>query len=205
MKNNTLRLTLPFVMFAAIACKPDEPATTAGYQPGALGGAGGPATGPVVTATPSATAAPTASAPTPVPTTPVPTDPALIAAVTPMLTQLAASQTVAGSKALGAAMVGNVGGVQTLEQQITLQPNKCYSVVAVGMPPISELNVQLLAVTIIPGMAPILATDQDVGASATLGKKPNCYKWALPLPTPVKVVVSAAGGQGVAGAQVFEK
>jgi hypothetical protein len=132
-------------------------------------------------------------------------DPALIAAVTPMLTQLAASQTVAGSKALGSAMVGNVGGAQTLEQQIMLQPNKCYSVVAVGMPPISELNVQLLAVTIIPGMAPILATDQDVGASATLGKKPNCYKWALPLPTPVKVVVSAAGGQGVAGAQVFEK
>jgi len=202
MTHKTLRLTLPFVMLAAIACKKtDEPANTAGYQAGTPGGAGGPATGPIVSATP----APTTSAPTPVPTTPVPTDPALIAAVTPMLTQLAASQTVAGSKALGAAMVGNVGGAQTLEQQIMLQPNKCYSVVAVGMPPISELNVQLLAVTIIPGMAPILATDQDVGASATLGKKPNCYKWALPLPTPVKVVVSAAGGQGVAGAQVFEK
>jgi hypothetical protein len=206
MTNKTLRLTLPFVMLAAIACKKaDEPANTAGYQQGAPGSAGGPATGPVVTATPSATPAPSASAPTPAPTAPVAADPALIAAVTPMLTQLAASQTVAGSKALGSAMVGNVGGAQTLEQQIMLQPNKCYSVVAVGMPPISELNVQLLAVTIIPGMAPILATDQDVGASATLGKKPNCYKWALPLPTPVKVVVSAAGGQGVAGAQVFEK
>ncbi len=93
----------------------------------------------------------------------------------------------------------------TLEQQIMLQPNKCYSVVAVGMPPISELNVQILAVTIIPGMAPVLATDQDTGASATLGKKPNCYKWALPLPAAVKVVVTAAGGQGVAAAQVFEK
>jgi len=125
--------------------------------------------------------------------------------VTPMLAQLGASQTVAGSKALGTAMVGNVGGAQTLEQQITLQPNKCYSVVAVGMPPISELNVQFLAVTIIPGMAPVLATDQDTGASATLGKKPNCYKWALPVPVPVKVVVTAAGGQGVAAAQVYEK
>jgi len=207
MTHKTLRFTLPFVMLAAIACKKtDEPANTAGYQAGAQGGAAGPATGPIAT-TPSATAAPTtpAPAPTPAPTTPAPLDPALAAAVTPMLTQLAASQTVAGSKALGAAMVGNVGGAQTLEQQITLQPNKCYSVVAAGMPPISELNVQILAVTIIPGMAPVLATDQDVGASATLGKKPNCYKWALPLPTPVKVVVSAAGGQGVAGAQVFEK
>jgi hypothetical protein len=203
MTHKTLRLTLPLVMLAAIACKKtDEPANTAGYQAGAQGGAAGPATGPIASAAPSATVAPT---PAPVPTTPVPTDPAVVAAVTPMLTQLAATQTVAGSKPLGTAIVGNVGGAQVLEQQIMLQPNKCYSVVAVGMPPISELNVQLLAVTIIPGMAPILATDQDVGASATLGKKPNCYKWALPLPASVKVVVSAAGGQGVAGAQIFEK
>jgi len=129
----------------------------------------------------------------------------LAAAVTPMLTQLGASQIVAGSKPLGTAIVGNVGGGQVLEQQIMLQPNKCYSVVAAGMPPISDLNVQFVAVSGIPGMAPILATDQDVGPTATLGKKPNCYKWALPLPASVKVVVSAAAGQGIAGAQVYEK
>ncbi len=196
-----LRLTLPFVMLAAIACKKqDEPVATAGYQAGTPGAAGAPAS-----ALPSATAVPTTPAPAPVPTTPVPPDPALVAALTPMLAQLAASQTVAGSKPLGSALVGSVGGGQVLEQQIMLQPNKCYSVVGAGMPPISELNVQLVALTIIPGMAPILATDQDVGPSATLGKKPNCYKWALPLPASVKVVVSAAGGQGVAGAQVFAK
>src|SRR6478735_10242275 len=143
--------------------------------------------------------------PAPSSSAPVPVDPALSAAVAPLLTQLGASQTVAGSKPLGSAMVGNVGGAQNLEQQIMLQPNKCYTVVAAGMPPISELNVQFLAVTVIPGMAPVLAVDQDTGPSATLGKKPNCYKWALPLPTPVKVVVSAAAGQGVAAAQVYEK
>jgi hypothetical protein len=201
MTHKTLCLTLPFVMLAAaIACKPDEPAVSP-YQPGPTGAAGG---APIVTPAPSTSASAT-PAPAPVPSTPVPTDPALVAAVSPMLTQLAASQTVAGSKPLGTAMVGNVGGAQTLEQQIMLQPNKCYSVVAAGMPPISELNVQLLAVTIIPGMAPVLAVDQDTGPSATLGKKPNCYKWAMPLATPVKVVVTAAAGQGVAGAQVFEK
>lgn len=200
MMHKTLCLTLPFVMLAAIACKPDEPAVTP-YSPGTTGVAGGPATGPV----PTATVPPSATVPAPAPTTPAPIDPALAAAVTPMLTQLGASQTVAGSKPLGTAMVGNVGGAQTLEQQIMLQPNKCYSVVAAGMPPISELNVQFLAVTVVPGMAPVLAVDQDTGPSATLGKKPNCYKWALPLPTPVKVVVSAAAGQGIAGAQVYEK
>jgi len=201
MMHKTLCLTLPFVMLAAIACKPDEPAVTP-YSPGTTGVGGGPATGP---AAPSASAPAPAPAPTPAPTTPAPLDPAVAAAVTPMLTQLGASQTVAGSKPLGTAMVGNVGGAQTLEQQIMLQPNKCYSVVAAGMPPISELNVQFLAVTVIPGMAPVLAVDQDTGPSATLGKKPNCYKWALPLPTAVKVVVSAAAGQGIAGAQVYEK
>ena len=180
--------------------KPDEPAASP-YQPGTTGAAGA---APIVAPAPSTSASAT-PAPARSDARPFPTDPALVAAVTPMLTQLAASQTVAGSKPLGTAMVGNVGGAQTLEQQIMLQPNKCYSVVAVGMPPISELNVQLLAVTIIPGMAPVLAIDQDTGPSATLGKKPNCYKWAMPLATPVKVVVTAAAGQGVAGAQVFEK
>jgi len=203
MTHKTLRLTLPFVLLAAIACKKqDEPVATSGYQPGNPGAAGAPAT-PAPTPAPSTTTP--AVTPAPTGSTPVPADPALVAAVTPLLTQLGASQTVAGSKPLGTAMAGNVGGAQTLEQLIMLQPNKCYTVVAAGMPPISELNVQLLAVTIVPGMAPILATDQDAGPSATLGKKPNCYKWALPLPAQVKVVVSAAGGQGIAGAQVYEK
>ena len=202
MTHKTLRLTLPFVLLAAIACKKqDEPAATSGYQPGTTGAAG--AAGAAPSALPSAGTA--ATAPAPAPTTPPPLDPALTAAVTPLLAQLGASQTVAGSKPLGAAMVGTVGGGQALEQQIMLQPGKCYSVVAAGVPPISELNVQLVAVAVIPGMAPIFATDQDTGPSATLGKKPNCYKWALPLPASVKVVVSAAGGQGVAGAQVYEK
>ncbi|HET7540364.1 MAG TPA: hypothetical protein VFK05_10855 [Polyangiaceae bacterium] len=209
MTHKTLCLTFagPLVLLAAIACKKqDEPAATAGYQAGTPGAAGAPATGVPVTPAPSA-ATPVVTAPPPAPSAsaPVPVDPALAAAVTPMLTQLGASQTVAGSKPLGTALVGNVGGAQTLEQQITLQPNKCYSVVAAGMPPIGELNVQFLAVTVIPGMAPVLAIDQDTGPTATLGKKPNCYKWALPLPTPVKVVVSASAGQGLAGAQVYEK
>jgi hypothetical protein len=199
MMHKTLRFTLPLALLVAIACKKqDEPAATAGYQAGMPGAAGGP---PIATAAPTVTAAPTAPTPPPAATT----DPAVAATIQPMLTQLASTQTVAGSKALGAAFVGNVGGAQTLEQQIMLQPNKCYSAVALGMPPITELNVQFVAVTIIPGMAPVLATDQDVGASATLGRKPNCYKWVLPLPVAVRVVVSAAGGQGVAAAQVFEK
>src|SRR4051794_2271448 len=100
MTHKTLCLTLPFVLLTPLACKPDEPPPTP-YQPGTTGMAGAP---PVVTPAPTTSAAGT-PAPAPTPSTPVPTDPALIAAVTPMLTQLAASQTVAGSKPLGAAVV----------------------------------------------------------------------------------------------------
>jgi hypothetical protein len=202
MTHKSLLLSLPLVLIAAVGCKKtdDQPAAS-GYQAGVPGAAGAAATAmptatvaPVVTAAPTATAAPAAT-----------TDPAVAAAITPMLTKVASTQTVAGSKALGAAMVGNVGPGAPLESQIMLQPNRCYSVVAVGMPPIAELNVQILAITIIPGMAPILATDQDTGATAVLGEKPNCYKWVLPFPASVKVSVQSAGGQGVAAAQVFEK
>jgi hypothetical protein len=54
-------------------------------------------------------------------------------------------------------------------------------------------------------MAPIMAQDQDTGANAVLGRKPNCYKWPMPLAAPVKVVVTVAGGSGLAAAQVYEK
>jgi len=203
MTHKKLLLCLPFVLIAAVGCKKsdDAPPATA-YQPGVPGGAGAGGiagvAGGAATTTP-----PVGPAPTPAPA--VTADPAIAAALQPMLTQVASTQVVAGSKPLNAAMVGNVAPGAPLEAQIMLQPNKCYSVVAVGMPPIAELNVQLLAMTIIPGMAPILATDQDTGATAVLGKKPNCYKWALPLPVAVKVSVQSAGGAGVAAAQVFEK
>jgi hypothetical protein len=199
----SLRFTLPLCLIALVACKKqDEPAKTAAYQAGEPGAAGAPAVA-VASAPPGSTAAPSATAPSSAAS--ANPDPSLAAALTPMLGELAKKSTVAGAKAIGVPFLGNVGAAQTLEQQIMLQPNKCYSVVAIGLPPISELNVQFVAVAIVPGMAPVLAVDQDTGPSAVLGKKPNCYKWALPLPVSVRAVVSAAGGQGLAAAQIFEK
>jgi hypothetical protein len=125
--------------------------------------------------------------------------------VQPILNELAKKETVTGAKAVGTALVGNFGTNTTLETQVQLQPNKCYSVVATSLPPVSEVNVQLIAVAPIPGLAPVLAADSDTGPSAVLGRKPNCYKWALPLAAPAKVVVTVAGGSGLAAAQLYEK
>jgi hypothetical protein len=86
-----------------------------------------------------------------------------------------------------------------------MQPGKCYTIVAAGIPPVSELNIQLAGVMPIPGMSPILAQDQDTGPQAVLGRKPNCYKYPFPVGAPAKVIITVAGGSGLAAAQVYEK
>lgn len=134
-----------------------------------------------------------------------PLDPSAGVAATAILTQLAAGSIVSGAKPLGSPIVGNFQTGQSLEGQLQLSPGKCYTIVGAGIPPVSELNLQLVAVTPIPNMAPVLAQDSDSGFQAVVGKKPNCYKWPLPVGVPVKVVMTVAGGSGLAAAQVYEK
>lgn len=134
-----------------------------------------------------------------------PMDPSAGAAATAILTQIAPGAIQSGAKPLGSALVGNFQQGQTMESQLQLSPGKCYTVVAAGAPPVTEVNVQLVAVMPIPGMVPVLAQDSDQGAQAVLGRKPNCYKWPFPMGAPVKVVLTVAGGSGIAAAQVYEK
>jgi hypothetical protein len=111
-----------------------------------------------------------------------------------------------GAKPIGETLVGNFGQGQSLELPIQLQPNKCYSVVAMGLPPVTEVAVELQLTTIIPGMAPVLAVDQDTGATAVLGRKATCYKWMFGvIPAPAKIVVRVTGGSGLVAAQAYEK
>jgi len=132
-------------------------------------------------------------------------DPGAAAVVQPVMNELAKQHIVAGSKPLGSILAGNFQTGQTLEAQIQLQPNKCYSIVASSLPPVTELNLQLVAATPLPTLAPVLAADSETGPTAIIGKKPNCYKWAFPLPAAARVVIQVAAGSGLAGAQVYEK
>ncbi len=170
-----------------------QPPPGGGYQQPPPGGTAPPAgTG---TPPPGGTAGGTAQA----------LDPAAGAAATAILNGLAQQQAPAGAKALGAPVVGNFQAGQTLSSQVQLSPGKCYTVVAAGVPPVSEVNVQFVSVTPLPNVAPVLAQDNDNGATGVLGKKPNCYRWAFPFAAPVKVVLTVAGGNGIAAAQVYEK
>jgi hypothetical protein len=132
-------------------------------------------------------------------------DPGAAAMVQPILNQMAKSFTVAGSKPVGSLLVGNFQTGQTLEGQVQLQPQKCYTIVGTALPPVTELNLQLVAVTPLPNLNPVLATDSETGPTAVIGKKPNCYKWPFPLPAAAKVIAQVSAGSGLAALQVYEK
>lgn len=171
---------------APVATTPAPVATTPGAAPAAIPGL------PVATTTQGAAA--------------TPLDPATAQTVTALIGPLAASMAMPGAKPVGAAIAGNFGQGQTLEQTVQMNPGKCYTIVGVAIPTITDLNIQLVPSIAIPGMpAAVVAADSSTGPQAIVGQQPNCYKWALPIGGTMKVVVTAAAGQGMAAAQVFEK
>lgn len=173
------------------------PGFAAGGAPAGMGGAApyGAAAGAPATAAPPA-GGPIAQR----------LDAAAAAAVQPILSGLVKENVQAGAKPVGEALVGNFSKGQTLDVPIQLQPNKCYTVIATGLPPVTEVNVQLQLTTVIPGMTPVLAVDQDTGATAVLGKKSACYRWSFGvIPASGKIVVQVMGGSGLVAAQAYEK
>ena len=131
-------------------------------------------------------------------------DAATATAATALLTPLA-KQHAPGAKPLGTAVAGNFQQGQSLETTVQMSPGKCYTVVGVGMPPITDLDIQLVPTAAIPGLpAAVIAADNSAGAQAIVAGAPNCFKWALPLGAPVKMIVTAKAGSGVAAAQVYE-
>jgi len=160
-------------------------------------------TAPPPTAT---TTAPPAPPPGPSGPQATPFDATAAAAATQLLAPLAAQRAPAGARPVGSVVAGQFQQGQELDQQIQMQPGRCYTVVGVGLPAVQNLDIELVPMVAIPGLSsPVIARDQTQSPNAVLGAKPNCFKWAAPFPAPVKVVVKVSSGQGVAAAQVFEK
>jgi hypothetical protein len=219
MRSRSALATSAALALLLFACKKDDQAGfSGGYQVGQTGGGAGgapvtqagspstvPAGGAASGGAPAAGGAGGVGAPPAGPTAQR-LDPTAAAAIRPVLDQLAKEQTQPGAKPVGETLVGNFGTGQTLDTVVQLQPNKCYTVVATALPPVTEVNVQLVLVTVLPGMSPVLAVDQDAGPTAVLGKKATCYKWMFgTVPASAKVVVQVTGGTGLVAAQTYEK
>jgi hypothetical protein len=178
-----------------------------GAAPGAVPGA---APGVAATAAPTAVApgAPTAASPIPVATaaagpSATPLDPAAASAATQLLGPLA-QQNAPGAKPVGSAIAGQFQQGQTLEGQVQMQANKCYTVIGVGLPGVQNLDIQLAPFMPVAGIPPaVVAQDQTVGPQAIIGEKGSCYRSVFPMP--MKVIVTVSQGAGVAAAQVYEK
>jgi hypothetical protein len=127
------------------------------------------------------------------------------AAATQLLGPLA-QQSAPGAKAVGTAVAGNFQQGQVLETQVQMNPGKCYTIVGAAVPTVTNLDIELVPLMPVPGLtSPVMAADQSQGPTAVVGAAPNCFKWALPVAGPMKVVVRVSAGQGMAAAQVFEK
>lgn len=160
--------------------------------------AGAPAAAPAATvaAPPVATSAPGTAA--------QPLDPSAGAVATQLLGALATTN-APGAKPIGTPVVGNFQQGQVLETQVQMNPGKCYTVVGAAVPTVTNLDLEIVPVMPVPGAPPVMAADQTQGPTAVAAPAPNCFKWALPVGGPMKIVVRVSAGQGIAAAQVYEK
>jgi hypothetical protein len=110
-----------------------------------------------------------------------------------------------GARPVGELVAGQFTQGQSLREPVTLKPGACYTVVAVALAPVTEVDVALIPALPIPGFNPTAAKDPETGLLATIGKKPNCFKWALPAEGTMTLILTVPGGQGVAAAQLYEK
>lgn len=160
---------------------------------------------PTATGTGGAPPAPGPSVPGNAPSGPAatPIDPAFAGAATFPLQAFAQTE-APGMQREGALSAANFQEGQILEQSLTLQPGKCYAVLAVGIG-IQEVDITLASNLNIPGLTPVLARDTGSGSQASLGGKGNCYRVPVPVAVPAKYIVRASKGSGLAAAAVFVK
>ena len=128
-----------------------------------------------------------------------------MAAAASLPLQAMASQEAPGMQPDGGAFAGQFQEGQVLEQPINLQPNKCYTIIGVGMG-VQDLSIELVAQPI-PGAPPIWSAQSNTtsGGQAVLGGGKQCWRFMSPIGGPGKVLLKANKGAGMAAAEVFVK
>jgi hypothetical protein len=128
-----------------------------------------------------------------------PVDITMAAQAGPIIQYLASSHLPSGAKQMGAPFAGQFAEGQELVQKVQLTVGKCYTVVAAGLPPVAEVNLELF----VEGEKEPLVVDETKGVQAVIGSRSDCIKPATT--GPHKLVIWVEKGQGVAAAQVFQK
>ena len=102
---------------------------------------------------------------------------------------------------------------EALEVPVTIQPNKCYTVLAGSQLNITEVDLKLM-LNATENLPPIFAAlkdqpaaqDSETGPTAAIGRKDNCYRLPPLAPAvPMKVVAKSTAGSGPLAVQVYVK
>lgn len=122
-----------------------------------------------------------------------------------MLTPAVTAAVPDGAKPVGPLIAGQFSAGQSLTETVSMRPGACYTAVGLGAPPVSELDIAFSPTIALPDFDPTAARDPETGSVATIGKRPNCFKWRLPTTGAMRLTVTVVAGEGVAAAQVYEK
>jgi hypothetical protein len=173
---------------ALIGCEGEE---TAQYPPQPMPTQPMPMPMPMQTAAPQ----PTAGLATVLP-------PASGMLVAPILQGTAEKET-SGMSADGPATVASFMAGQIHEQDFTIQPGRCYTIVGVGAG-VHELDI-VVEINQPPAPATPIAQDDRTGPQSVVGGAGNCHRTASPIPVPVKIRTTATAGSGIVMVQVYSK
>jgi hypothetical protein len=152
--------------------------------------------------TPEQKPCPPPPAPTVTTAPPTPLAPEMAQALYPHLATMA-QRHVPASHAIGPAFGAIFQQGQRVEQPLLLEPQLCYSVLAIGSG-VTELDLSLGVFTA-PGIQP-LGQDTNSGAEAQLGPGDRCV--TIPAGSTAvlaQVVLSATAGNGPALAQIYAR
>lgn len=128
-----------------------------------------------------------------------PVDVTMAAQAGPLIQYMAASHLPAGARQMGSPFAGQFAEGQILERKVQLTQGKCYTMMAAGLPPVAEVDLELYE----EGATEAAAKDSSTGLQAVLGSREQCFS---PAKTGTfQLVLSVSRGQGVAAAQVFQK
>jgi hypothetical protein len=150
----------------------------------------------------------------PAPAQPTPCDAAQSLSLTGMLQGRQAAE-APGMQPEGSPVCMVVPEGQTaVGQTMVVQQGFCYTFLGQALPGVTELDIQieldLAAGGVPPALAaiaskPVLQVDSESGVSSAIGAKQNCFKWALPIPAPVKLILKPRTGSGPVAGQAYKK
>lgn len=93
---------------------------------------------------------------------------------------------------------------ESVVTSVPARPGGCYSVVALGLPPVTRIEVALRAREV-PEFGGMVQNPKSAPPKVVLGGSVNCVGWTGRGPGTMELVLTVKAGEGVAVARVYEK